>query len=87
MIVEPCGEPGGTQLTLMPGAVICTLGYVVGYPAFVAYTLYTKREIIMEDQLLRAKGVGQDRLTGPRTYDVRRRYGRLYYQFKPDYVW
>ena len=41
----------------------------------------------MTDQLLRAKGSGTDRLSNPVAYDFRRRYGRSYYQFKPDYAY
>ena len=40
----------------------------------------------MTDQLLRAKGSGTDRLTNPVAYEFRRKYGRSYYQFKPDYA-
>jgi hypothetical protein len=38
----------------------------------------------MEDQLLRAKGVGEDRLTNPNAFHLRQRFGRTYYQFRPD---
>jgi hypothetical protein len=38
----------------------------------------------MEDQLLRAKGVGNDRLSNPHAYAFRKQYGRAYFQFKPD---
>ena len=40
----------------------------------------------MEDQLLRAKGAGHDRLTNPHAYDLRKRFSRVYFQFKPDFV-
>ena len=36
----------------------------------------------MEDQLLRAKGTGNDMLSNPNAYRFRRSYGRTYYQFK-----
>lgn len=49
--------------------------------------LWRNREIIMTDQILRAKGSGLDRLTNPVAYDFRRRYGRSYYQFRPDYAY
>jgi hypothetical protein len=42
----------------------------------------------MLDQLLRAKGVGDDRLTNPQAFTLRMTYGRQYFQFKPDvYYW
>jgi hypothetical protein len=80
---EECGVPGGTQLTLMPWSIIGFVIYTGGYPCFVAWTLLRNRELIMEDQLLRAKGVGGDRLTNPHAYDLRKRFSRSYYQFKP----
>jgi hypothetical protein len=36
----------------------------------------------MEDQLLRAKGTGNDELTNPNAYRFRKSFGRSYYQFK-----
>jgi hypothetical protein len=57
---------------------------VAGWPIGIAIWLRINRMTIMEDQLLRAKGTGNDRLTGPETFDFRRTWGRLYYQFRPD---
>lgn len=84
VVFERCGVEGGTQLTLLPYAVAGLIVYTAGYPAFIGYTLWKNREIVMEDQLLRAKGVGTDLLSGPRTYNFRLTYGRSYFQFKPD---
>jgi hypothetical protein len=81
---EPCGIKGGTQMTLMPFAIIGMLVYVFGYPAFLAHMFWRKREVIMEDQLLRAMDTGNDRLTNPNAYGIRRAFGRTYYQFRPD---
>ena len=39
----------------------------------------------MEDQLLRANGVGNDRLTNPHALEFRLMYSRAYLQFKPKY--
>jgi hypothetical protein len=42
----------------------------------------------MLDQLLRAKGTGDDRLSNPSSFELRQAYGRQYFQFKPDqYFW
>ena len=38
----------------------------------------------MEDQLLRAKGVGDDKLTNPNAYQLRQCLGRSYFAFTPD---
>jgi len=86
-VFEECGIPGGTQVTLLPIAVVGFIVYTAGYPVGMLTLLWRNRETVMEDQLLRAKGVGFDRLTNPRAYDFRRRYQRSYYQFKPDYAY
>ena len=39
----------------------------------------------MLDQLLKAKGTGDDKLTNPVAYELRMTFGRSYFQFKPDY--
>ena len=83
-VFEECGKPGGIQMTLLPLAVLAVVIYILGYPAGVARLLYTYRELTMEDQLLRAKGVGDDKLTNPNAFAFRERWGRLYYQFRPD---
>ena len=87
-VFVPCGVPGGVQMTLLPWAAIGVVVYIVGYPAMAGALLWRNRELIMEDQLLRAKGTGSDRLTNPNAYSTRKRFSRLYYQFKPDYfIW
>ncbi len=85
VVFERCGVPGGTQVTLLPFAVAGLIVYTGGYPLFIGYTLYKNRELVMEDQLLRAKGTGVDRLTNPHAYEFRKQYGRSYFQFKPDW--
>jgi len=85
VVFERCGVPGGTQLTLLPAALAGLAAYTVGYPAFVARALWRNRELVMEDQLLRAKGTGGDLLTNPHAHDLRRTLGRSYFQFKPRF--
>jgi len=84
VVFERCGVPGGTQLTLLAPALIGLGFYTFGYPYYLGRTLYRNRELVMEDQLLRAKGVGDDRLTNPNALDMRRMYGRSYFQFRPE---
>lgn len=36
VVFEECGLPGGTQMTLMPWAVLGIIFYTVGYPVFIA---------------------------------------------------
>jgi len=85
VVFERCGVPGGTQLTLLPAALAGLGAYTLGYPAYIARALWRNRELIMEDQLLRAKGVGNDLLTNPHAFDLRRTLGRSYFQFKPRF--
>jgi hypothetical protein len=82
---ERCGVPGGTQVTLLPYAVAGLIVYSFGYPAFVAFVLHKNKEHIMLDQLLKAKGTGDSKLTNPVAFDLRMTYGRSYFQFKPDF--
>lgn len=44
---EPCGVPGGTQMSLLPFAVIGLIGYGLGYPTFLARLFWKNRELIM----------------------------------------
>ena len=85
VVFERCGVPGGTQVTLLPYAVAGLIVYTGGYPLYIGYSIWKNKELVMEDQLLRAKGAGTDLLSGPRTYNLRLTYGRSYFQFKPDY--
>jgi len=80
---EDCDAPGGTHRVLTPAAVVALLGYTMGYPAALAVLFYRNREALMEDQLLRAKGVGGTKLTNPHALWLRRRFARTYYQFRP----
>ena len=42
VVFEECGVPGGTQLTLMPWAVLGFIFYTLGYPAFLAQASNTE---------------------------------------------
>jgi hypothetical protein len=74
-----------------PLAIVSAIGlllFTIGYPMVLCYFFVTRREQIMEDQLLRAKNTGNDRMTNPHAYNLRKTFGRTYYQFKPDaYGW
>ena len=70
--------------TLVPVAIIGLIVYTIGYPLVLAIGWWRNRELVMEDQLLRAKGTGGDRLTNPHAYKFRKAWGRSYLQFRPD---
>ena len=82
VVFEPCWEAGGLQMTLLPFAVTALCVYSLGYPAFVFYALWKNKLLVMEDQLLRAKGMGDSRLENRHAYDVRKRYHKMYYHFR-----
>jgi hypothetical protein len=82
---EECGKPGGIQARLIPYSVLALCIYTLGFPAALGWLLYTHRLPIMFDQLLRAKGQGQNRFQNPYAYSIRKSYSRLYYQFKPNF--
>jgi hypothetical protein len=72
VVFEPCTLPlSGTQAALLLPALLGLVLYTVGYPALLANLLYRNRELAMEDQLLRAKGVGNDVLTNPHALRLR----------------
>jgi len=86
-VFEKCNVKGGTHLTLLPFAIIACLGYTLGYPVAVGFFHYVRRELIMEDQYIRAKGGGDTTLENPHAYVLRRSFSRIYYAFKPEYHW
>jgi hypothetical protein len=85
VVFERCGMPGGIQLRLLPLAVTAFGVYSLGYPLTVAYLVFKHRESIYGDQILLAQFTGHSRKTNPLYWDVRKRYSKLYYQFKPRY--
>ena len=77
-------------MSLVPYAFIFFVIYGVGYPLYVYVLLVlnkTNRELAMEDQLVRAQQLPNTREDNPNCYEFRKRYAKLYYQFKPDYYY
>jgi len=81
---EVCGDTGGVWGKIIAPSIVGLIVYTAGYPLAVLALLVRNRELVMEDQLLRAKGVGNDRLTNPHAYEFRKRYSTLYASFRPD---
>jgi amino acid transporter len=69
--VVPCYEKGGLHMQMFPFAIVCLVVYVIGFPLFAGYIVYTHREACKEDQLLRALGFGDTRKTNPNCYEIR----------------
>jgi hypothetical protein len=87
-VMEKCTyPPTGTQATLLPLAIIALFFYTTLYPIALGSFLFKYRETAMEDQLLRAKGVGNEVLTNPNALWMRKLMGRAYFQFKPDFFY
>jgi len=84
---EQCYVDGGLQQELTGPAIFFFILYGIGYPAVVGYILFKpdNTQMIKEDQLLRAMGKGESRATNPNCYEFRKRYSRLYYEFKPQF--
>ena len=54
----------------------------------VGYLIFKNRDLVRQDQLLRALNTGDTKETGKMAYDFRRKYATLYYRFKPRvYFW
>ena len=58
--------------------------YGIGLPMLFAAILWKYRGAIAADQQLRAKGEGETTLTNPHI-SVRRRYRKLYEDYKPEF--
>jgi len=82
--VNSDGTPG-LQLRLQPLAIAFIIFYTIGFPAFIFIIWYKDRRNMMLDQYFRACGFGDERATNPH-YDLRKRYSKLYYHFKPQYT-
>jgi len=57
-VFEPCYEPGGLHMTLLPFAIIGFCVYTVGFPLLTSILLWRNYSVMQEDQLLRAYGLG-----------------------------
>jgi len=79
-----CGEKGGIQQRLVPLAWVFLIIYSAGFPIGVFIAIRRNKGVIVEDQYLRAQGIGDTRETNPRAYETRKRYGQLYAHFKPE---
>jgi hypothetical protein len=97
-----CDDPQELQYQLKPYAIIGILVYSVGFPIMVIGLTWFYRVQMKLDQLLRAHDLGETRADAidsiqlnPRTcrskskatYDIRKKYHKLYYHFKPGKVY
>ena len=82
-----CWQSGSTQVGLVPWAIACLCVYTAGFPLFVAYIVTYNKKLIKEDQMLRAYGLSPTRKTNQKVYEIRKRYHKMYYHFKPGKIY
>ncbi len=85
MDAEPsivCGVPGGPHARMKAVAGLMLVFFVLGVPAAFGGFLVYYRHNITADQTLRAVGEGDSALTNP-DIDIRRRFRKLYEDYKP----
>jgi hypothetical protein len=80
-----CSTSDPQYRRLLPWGVVCMVVYGVGIPALFAYILYKNRVSIKGDQSLRAVGLGFSEASNP-YFNVRKRYQKLYVDFRPAYT-
>ena len=85
-VVQPeyvCWKPGGWQVFLYPFGLCALLLYSFAIPGAAICHLRRNVAAVTEDQVLRAKGTGNDALSNPRYLDFRRTWGKLYAHLVP----
>merc|ERR1711871_972298 len=71
---------------LLPATLVLIV-YTLGYPIFMISLFHFNRKVIMDDQMLRARGMGRTYDSNPH-YVFRKKFGRLYSHFRPShYSW
>jgi len=84
--LEECWVDGGLQARLLVPAAVVLAFYCIGFPMLIFGIYRWNSKIIHKDQMLRARGTGNNRATNP-NYLFRKSVGKLYLMFKPQYYW
>ena len=79
-----CDDADDDYRSMYPFGVAAVFVYSIGIPLWFAYVLVRHKDAMKQDQLLRAQGLGDD--TSNPNLAVRRRYSRLYVDFRPETV-
>ena len=83
-----CYIPGSLQSMLVTPAALFIALYTVGFPLFIGCIIYKHRDSIMEDQVLRAHDLLSSATKGSdKAHEVRKRYHKMYYHFKPQKIY
>ena len=76
--VVGCGPMSSSVMhLLMPWAAVAFVLYSLVWPIWLFWILRRNRELIKEDQLLRAMDLGETRETNPDAYEIRKRYHKM----------
>ena len=86
-----CGDPEHLPWKLAPFAITSLLLYTLGFPVLLFWILRCggRKNLIKEDQILRAAGVGDTLSTNNRAFFIRVKYHKMYCTFAlcfTDYV-
>jgi hypothetical protein len=73
-----CGIEGSTQVELVPWALLFLGLYTLGFPGFVLTVILKNKDLIKEDQMLRAYDLAPTRKTAPKAYEIRKKYHFMY---------
>jgi len=73
----------GLHTKLIPWAYACVLAYGLAFPVFIWFKFGNYKEVIFEDQVLFAQDRGRS-LSTNRHFAFRKRYAKLYKNYKPD---
>ena len=84
--LEECGVKGGLQERIKPTASFFLFFYTMGFPVAVLFIFVRYRTVIKEDQTLCAHGREAYKNANPHFF-FRKKVGKLYYPFKPEFYW
>ncbi|KAA0152665.1 hypothetical protein FNF28_07019 [Cafeteria roenbergensis] len=86
-VFEPCYEPGGVHLRILPFAAMAVVVYSAGLPILLATVMWRGRHLIPYAQYLRAKGQELSPLSQSRAKAFYDSFRRLLYMFRPATYW
>merc|ERR1712166_1087253 len=84
--MEECGDPRGVQVRLTPYALGVLMFYCLGFPLYILIVFKRRKRKIIEDQMLRAHGRGEDPATN-KNFGTRKMFGKMYFPYRPTKYW
>ena len=82
-----CWDPEHLPSKLLFPSILALGVYTFGFPVFLFWLLRCggRKDLLKEDQILRANGLGDRLSTNPRAYHTRVRYHKMYYYYKVSF--